>query len=68
MAAQLGIGYGPSRRFHESRPRRVTGDGRGIGPGHLRAAQKDEVFVGSEFAHFGLNGQDARGIGAADRN
>ena len=68
MAALHRLGDRPSRRFHEISPRHAAGDGGSIGLGHLRAAQKDEVFVGSEFAHFGLNGQDARGIGAADRN
>ena len=68
MTAQHGLGDSPARRFHESGARDAAGNGGSIGPGHLRAAQKDEIVVGSEFAHFGLNGRNARGIGAADRN
>src|SRR4029077_13448512 len=51
MAAQHGLGDGPARFFHEGGPGHAAGDGGVIGPGHFRAAQKDEIVVGSDVAH-----------------
>ena len=63
-------------RLHKGGAGHAAGHGGGIGPGHLRAAQEDEIVAGADIAHYWLNraaqgrlnGQGERAIGAADRN